>query len=92
MITPLKHRVLVQKEEPKKETESGLFIPEAAQDNEKVVAGIVLAIGSEADKEIKIGDKVLFGKYDATPVEAQYCDGKERCGLIADNQIRVILT
>ena len=92
MIEPLKHRVLVQKPEPKKFTESGLTIPESAQEGQEPVReGTILALGKDAEEILSVGDKVLFGKLDGTPVDSKYCDGLERCLIIADNQIRCVI-
>lgn len=91
MIEPLKHRIIVQKPEPKTETESGIaLIPEMAQ-QDPIIEGIVLAIGTDSDPDIKKGSKVMFGKHDGTPVDPKYCDGQERCLLITDNQIRCVV-
>lgn len=89
MIEPIKHKVLIQRDSPKTETDSGILIPELAQKRE--VTGKILAVGKQADETLKEGQRVLFGYHDGTQVDSVYCDGLENCWLIADNQIRCIL-
>lgn len=68
---PLGERVLVERLEEDTKTASGIIIPDNAK--EKPLEGIVQAIGNEV-KEVKVGDKVVFGKYSGTEVKI---DGKE---------------
>lgn len=91
MLTPLKNKVLVQKDEPKKETEEGILIPEIAQEKDAVIHGTVLAVGPNLKEPVKAGDRILFGKHDGFAIDVNYCDGHERCVIIADNQVRCIL-
>jgi len=73
-IKPLGDRVLV---EPKKEGEEkigSLYVPDTAK--EKPQEGTVVAVGSgryEDGKlvapEVKVGDKVLYGKYSGTEIK-----------------------
>jgi len=92
MIEPLKNRVLVQKPEPVKFTESGLSIPEGVENAEPVQEAVILALGKEADNTLSVGDKILFGKREGVPVDAKHCNNEERCLMITDNQIRCTLT
>ena len=68
-IQPLADRILVQ---PVKEGESvkgGIIIPDTAK--EKPQEGLVIAVGDgTTDKPVtvKVGDKVLYGKYSGTEV------------------------
>lgn len=57
---PLGKRVLVKRVEEQTTTASGIIIPDNAQ--EKPSAGEVVAVSSEVN-ELKVGDKVIFGKY-----------------------------
>jgi chaperonin GroES len=77
-ITPLEDRVVIL---PTDETESmrgGLYIPDTAK--EKPTMGEVIAVGpgrfekgSRVPMDVKVGDKVIYGKYSGTPftVETQ---------------------
>ncbi|MDE7174867.1 MAG: co-chaperone GroES [Helicobacter sp.] len=68
---PLGERVLVERLEEDTKTASGIIIPDNAK--EKPLEGIIQAIGSEV-KDVKVGDKVVFGKYSGTEVKLE---GKE---------------
>jgi len=59
----------------KKKTASGLYIPDTAK--EKPSQGIVVAVGTGKVDEpltVKVGDKVLYGKYAGTEITVE---GKE---------------
>ena len=72
-VTPLSDRVVVRALEETEQMRGGLFIPDTAK--EKPMQGEVIAVGPgryEKDKrvpmELKVGDKVLYGKYSGTEV------------------------
>jgi len=78
-LNPLNDRVVVEPIEQSSKTESGLFLPENAQ--EKPQTGKVLAVGmglyqdgSRVPLVVKVGDIVLFAKYSGTEVKL---DGKK---------------
>ncbi len=74
-IQPLSDRVLIEPNPAEEKTASGLYIPDTAK--EKPLAGTVVAVGpgtSEVKMEVKVGDKVLYGKYAGTEVTV---DGKD---------------
>ena len=72
---PLHDRVLVKRLEGEEKTKGGIIIPDSAK--EKPSEGEVIAVGpggrDEAGKlipiDIKIGDRVLFGKWSGTEVK-----------------------
>ncbi|MCX7059155.1 MAG: co-chaperone GroES [Pseudomonadota bacterium] len=74
-IRPLHDRVIVKREEEERKTAGGIVIPDSA--GEKPSKGRVLAVGNgkilEDGKvrplDVKVGDKVLFGKYSGTEVK-----------------------
>jgi chaperonin GroES len=78
---PLHDRVLVRRVEVEERTPGGIIIPDTAK--EKPVEGEVLAAGGGARDEtgrivpldVKVGDRVLFGKWSGTEV---IVDGEER--------------
>lgn len=80
-ITPLHDRVLVKRLEENTKTAGGIIIPDNAK--EKPSEGVVEAIGNGYRGEdgkmsplsVKIGDKVLFGKWSGTEVKLE---GQER--------------
>ena len=71
---PLADRVLVQPAEAEEKTAAGIILPDTAK--EKPVEGTIVAMGpgKVADDgkvvkmEVKVGDKVLYGKYSGTEV------------------------
>lgn len=73
-VKPLYDRVLVQRQESEGKTSSGLYIPDTAK--EKPLEGVVKAVGdgkvSDSGQKValtvKVGDKVLFGKYSGTEI------------------------
>ena len=84
MIQPLGDRVLVHPIEKETTTASGIVIPETAS-GEKPQEGIVLAMGKggigkdaeDPSKYLKVGDRVLFGKYAGDDVKLKDNDGKD---------------
>jgi chaperonin GroES len=79
-IKPLSDRIVVQPAEAEEKTKGGIILPDTAK--EKPVEGTVVAAGpgkkSDDGKlvelEVKVGDKVLYGKYSGTEITI---DGKE---------------
>jgi chaperonin GroES len=74
-VKPLYDRILVRRLDPKEEVKGGIIIPDTAK--EKPMEGKVVAIGAgRVDKsgktipmQVKVGDKVLIGKYAGTEVK-----------------------
>ena len=69
-IKPLADRVLVQPSSAETKTASGIIIPDSAQ--EKPQKGKVVAVGpgtKENPISLKIGDKILYGKYSGTELK-----------------------
>jgi chaperonin GroES len=63
-------RILVEVEEPEEQkTAGGIYIPDTAK--EKPQKGKVVAVGTDEDlqKVIKVGDRVVFGKYTGDEIE-----------------------
>lgn len=74
-IKPLADRVLVQPDEAETKTASGIIIPDTAK--EKPQRGTVVAVGSGKKDEpmtVKVGDKVLYGKYSGTEISVDGSD------------------
>ena len=76
-IRPLHDRVIVKRLDQEKKTASGIVIPDTAA--EKPDQGEVMAVGkgklTEEGKlvpvEVKVGDRVLFGKYSGQTVRVK---------------------
>ncbi|MDB4978024.1 MAG: Co-chaperonin GroES [Candidatus Peribacteria bacterium] len=83
-IRPIGDRVVVRPLEKESVTASGLIIPDTAS-GEKPQEGEVIALGKGGlGKEsvnptefLKLGDKVLFGKYAGDDVKLKTTDGKD---------------
>lgn len=73
-IKPMDDRVLVSFAEEETKTASGIIIPDTAK--EKPTMGEVVAVGTDEELQslIKVGDKVLFGKYGGEEISF---DGKD---------------
>lgn len=74
-IRPLHDRILVEREEEDRTSTGGIVIPDTA--TEKPIRGNVIAVGNGRILEdgtvrgldVKVGDKVLFGKFSGTEVK-----------------------
>jgi len=74
-IRPLHDRVVVRRMEEERTSAGGIVIPDSAA--EKPIEGEVLAIGKgkildngePRSLDVKVGDRVLFGKYSGTEVK-----------------------
>ena len=90
---PLHDRVVVKRIEEQAKTTGGIIIPDTAK--EKPQQGEVIAVGpgarDEAGKvaplEVKVGDRVLFGKWSGSEVKL---DGEERLILIESDILGVL--
>jgi len=77
---PLQDRILVERVESEEKTVGGIILPDTAK--EKPQQGKIIAVGpgkrDESGKiiamEVKVGDKILFGKYTGTEIKI---DGEE---------------
>lgn len=76
-LRPLHDRVIVKRLDQETKTASGLIIPDAAAekpDQGQVMAvgnGKVLEDGKVRPLEVKVGDRVLFGKYSGQSVKVE---------------------
>ncbi len=92
-IRPLHDRVVVRRMEEERTSAGGIVIPDSA--TEKPIRGEVLAAGNgkitdSGDKralDVKVGDKVLFGKYSGTEIKVE---GEELLVMREDDIMAVI--
>jgi chaperonin GroES len=92
-IRPLHDRILVKRLDEERTSPGGIVIPDTAA--EKPVKGKVIAVGNGKILEsgeirpldVKVGDKVLFGKYSGTEVKV---DGEELLVMREDDITAVI--
>ena len=76
-LRPLHDRVIVKRMEEERMSAGGIVIPDSA--TEKPIRGEVLAVGNgkilengeKRELDIKVGDKILFGKYSGTEVKVE---------------------
>jgi chaperonin GroES len=79
-IRPLHDRVIVKRLEEERKTASGIVIPDTAAEKpdqgeiRAVGTGKLLEDGKVRALEVKVGDRVLFGKYSGQTVKV---DGEE---------------
>ena len=92
-IRPLHDRVIVKRLESETKTAGGIVIPDSAA--EKFVQGKIVAVGkgkiledgSVRALDVKVGDKILFGKYSGTEVKV---DGDELVVMREEDVMAVI--
>ena len=93
-VRPLHDRIIVQRIEEGEQKIGGIIIPDTAK--EKPQQGEVLAIGpgrvTEEGKrlpiEVKVGDRILMGKYAGTEVKL---DGEE-CLILREDDVLAIVS
>ncbi len=92
-IRPLHDRIIVKRLEEERTSAGGIIIPDTA--TEKPIQGKVIAVGngkiledgSVRKLDVKVGDKVLFGKYGGTEVKV---DGEELLVMREEDVMAVI--
>ena len=76
-LKPLADRVVIKPSAAEEKTKGGIILPDTAK--EKPVVGEVVAVGpgkvtddgKKVAPEVKVGDKVLYGKYSGTEVTVE---------------------
>jgi chaperonin GroES len=94
-IRPLQDRIMIKRVKEEDKSKGGIIIPDTAK--EKPVEGEVIAVGNGKVQEdgtvraldVKVGDRVLFGKYNGTEVKI---DGEERLIVREDDVLGIILS
>ena len=92
-IRPLHDRVIVKRLESERTSPGGIVIPDSAA--EKPVEGKVVAVGkgkilddgNVRALDVKVGDKILFGKYSGTEVKV---DGEDLVVMREEDVMAVI--
>lgn len=92
-IRPLQDRIIVKRLEEEEKTAGGIIIPDAAK--EKPMQGEVVAAGKGKvgddgkvnPLDVKVGDKILFGKYAGTEVKL---DGEDYLIMREDDVLGVL--
>ncbi len=92
-VKPLQDRIVVKRIEEEEKTKGGIIIPDAAKEKPqegRVIAigdGKILENGQRSPLSVKVGDKILFGKYSGTEIKI---DGDEHLILREDDVLAVI--
>ncbi|MCX7946904.1 MAG: co-chaperone GroES [Hydrogenophilus sp.] len=92
-LRPLYDRVVIRRLEEERVSAGGIVIPDTAAEKPsqgEVVAvgkGKVLDNGEVRPLEVKVGDKVLFGKYSGTEVKV----GEEKLLVLREDDILAVL-
>jgi chaperonin GroES len=92
-IRPLQDRVVVKRKEEETKTAGGIVLPGSA--TEKPAQGVVVAVGSgrilengtSRPVDLKVGDKVIFGKYASNTVKV----GDEELLILSESEIFGVL-
>lgn len=92
-IRPLHDRVVIRRLEEERKSAGGIVIPDSA--TEKPIRGEVMAVGNGKvldngdvrKPDVKVGDKILFGKYSGTDVKV---DGQELVVMREDDIMAVL--
>ena len=92
-VRPLHDRIIVQRIDEGEQKVGGIIIPDTAK--EKPQEGQVLAVGNgkilengtKLPLDVKVGDKILFGKYSGTDIKI---DGEEVLILREDEVLAVV--
>ncbi|MCX5803472.1 MAG: co-chaperone GroES [Proteobacteria bacterium] len=92
-IKPLQDRILVKRLEEEEKTKGGIIIPDAAKEKPQegravaVGDGKVLESGKKVALTVKVGDKILFGKYSGAEIKV---DGEEHLILREDDVLAIV--
>ncbi|MEE9226684.1 MAG: co-chaperone GroES [Acidobacteriota bacterium] len=76
-VKPLHDRILVKRIDPKEDVKGGIIIPDTAK--EKPMEGKVIAVGAgrldengkRVQMDVKVGDRILVGKYSGTEIKIE---------------------
>jgi chaperonin GroES len=92
-IRPLQDRVIVKRIDEEEKTKGGIIIPDTAK--EKPQEGKVVAVGKGkvnddgklTPLDVKVGDKILFGKYSGTEIKL---NGEEHLIMREDDILGIV--
>lgn len=91
-IQPLADRIVVKVLEAKEVTKGGIVLPDTAKEKPQEAEVVAVGKGKVSDEgkaippEVKVGDKVLFGKYTGTEISI---DGNEYLILKEDDILAI---
>ena len=91
-LKPLSNRVVIKFVEAEEKTQSGIFLTAAAQEKPQIAEVVAVGAGAVVDGKLvpmtlKVGDKVIVGKYAGTAVKV---DGVEYTILSEDDVLAIV--
>jgi chaperonin GroES len=92
-IRPLSDRIVVKRIEEKETLRSGIIIPDSAQEKPQEAEVIAVGHGKRLDDgkvvpvDVKVGDRILFGKYSSSDIKL---DGEEYLIMREDEILGVV--
>ncbi|MBQ4091261.1 MAG: co-chaperone GroES [Clostridia bacterium] len=91
-LKPLSNRVVIKFVEAEEKTQSGIFLTAAAQEKPQIAEVVAVGAGAVVDGKLvpmtlKVGDKVIVGKYAGTTVKV---DGVEYTILSEDDVLAIV--
>jgi chaperonin GroES len=91
-LKPLGDRVILKQQDAEEKTQSGIILPDSAQ--EKPQAAVVVAVGPgkeenghKVEMQVKEGDKVIYSKYSGTEVTLE----EEEYIIVSQNEIIAVV-
>ena len=93
-LQPLADRVIVKPLDAEETTKGGIVLPDTAKEKPQegeivaVVKGKILEDGSVRALEVKVGNRILYGKYSGTEISAK--DGMEYLIMREDDILAVV--
>jgi chaperonin GroES len=92
-VRPLDDRIVVRPEEAEEKTKGGIVLPDTAK--EKPARGVVIAVGigklledgSRAQVTVKVGDRVIYGKYSGSEIKI---DGVAH-NILRENEVLAVI-
>lgn len=93
-IRPLHDRILVKRLEEGESVQGGIIIPDSAKEKPQqgevagVGSGKLLESGERASIDVKVGDRILFGKYSGSEIKV---NGQEYL-IVREDEILGVLT
>jgi len=93
-IKPLGDRIVIKALEAKEQTRGGIVLPDSAKEKPQEAEVIAIGEGRKTDEgkliplTVRIGDKVLYGKYSGTEITV---DGEEYTIIKEDDVLAVVV-
>jgi chaperonin GroES len=92
-IRPLQDRILVKRLDEEEKTKGGIIIPDSAKEKPQEAQVVAVGTGKVAEDgtvtplDVKVGDRILLGKYSGTEVNL---DGEEHLIIREDDVLGIL--